>query len=431
MDINRVVITGLGLVTPAGLTVEENWEKIVNGQTAIKQITAFDISSFPAKLGGEIKDLDPKEYVQNKRNIRFFRKDVQYCMASARLACEDSGMDLSTMDLSKIGLYVGSGESETRYDSFFAALDCSSDEDGDLDYKKFGSLGLRRIYPSFLLFDLFNNGLCYLSIEYGITGINNNFTYGTSGGNAIGEAFKAIQIGEADIVIAGGHDSLVSCFENYFLYSATGMFTHETSPLLAMKPYSAYRDGFAPSEGAAFVVLESLESATERNAHIRGEIVGYACNCDIHQDLIDSGPQGEGVFHAIRAALNDAKIDHSQVDYINSDGNATLTGDLGETRAFKRFFGERAYDIPVSTIKPITGHTGAASSAVEFVITTMALEKSVIPPTANHTGGDPECDLDYVAGSHRTKEMQYAISVNKGFGGQNCVLVLKRYTASS
>ncbi len=424
----RVVISGLGLVTPAGLTPEDNWRKIISGQTTIKRLTLAK-DNFPVRLGSEIEGFNPKHYVKNRKNLRFFRKDVRFCLASAKLAYEDSKLDPSTIDPSQVGLYVGSGEPQTEYDSFFPSLDCSLDKDGYLDYKKFGSLGLQHIYPPFVLLDLFNNGFCYLSIDQGITGINSNFTTGASAGHAIGEAFKAIQRGDVDIAIAGGHDSLL-LFEICFLYSATGMLTPEEDPFNAMKPYSASRDGFVPGEGAGFIILESLRNALERNAPIRGEIVGYSCNCDSNDDLLDPDPNGEGLSYAIDAALKDAKIEPGQVDYINSEGNATLKNDLSETRAFKKVFGNKAYNIPISTVKPVIGHLGAAASAVEFIITTLALQKGIAPPTINYIGGDSECDLDYVPNHYRAKEMQYAISVNKGLGGQNCVFILKKYPPS-
>jgi 3-oxoacyl-[acyl-carrier-protein] synthase II len=423
----RVVITGAGLVTPAGQTLGENWTKMVNGETAIEKVDTFDLSPFPAKLGGLIKGFDPNRYIRNKKNIRFLTKDVQYCLAGVRLACEDSGLDFEVFDPSQIGLYVGGGESEVRYDRFFRALSSSLNEDGSLNYKKFGAIGLRAIYPAFLLMDLLNNGFCYSSIEHGLMGIGNNFSCGASAGSAIGEAFKAVQRAEADIVIAGGYDSLVSCFENYFLQSATGMVTKEENPNKAMKPYSASRDGFVPGEGAAFVVLEQLDNAIKRNAPIRGEILGYSCNCDTNGDVLAPDPQGEGLLYAMKAALDDAGTSPSRIDYINSEGNATLINDAAESRAFKKFFGNRCYDIPVSTVKPIIGYPGAASSAIDFVVTLLALEKGTIPPTINYTGGDPECDLDYVPASCRMKEIEYAISVNKGAGGQNCVFVLRHF----
>jgi len=187
------------------------------------------------------------------------------------------------------------------------------------------------------------------------------------------------------------------------------------------------RDGFVLSEGAGFVVLEELGHALERNASIRGEVVGYSCNCDTNDDLLTPDPEGEGVFYAMRAALNDSGADISQIDYINSEGNATLANDVAETRAFKRLFEKRCYEIPVSSVKPVIGYLGAASSAIDFVVSLLALEKGIIPPTLNFTGGDPECDLDYVPNSCRRKQMEYVMSVNKGWGGQNCVFVLKHF----
>ncbi len=423
----RVVITGMGLVTPAGLTLKDNWKKIISGQTAIKRITPGDGSSM-VKLGGEVKDFVPEKYVKNRKSLRFLRRDVLYALASAQFACEDSKLELSTIDPSRVGLYVGSGETQVQYDSFFSSLEPALDENGHLDFRKWGSLGLPRIYPNFVLLDLYNDGFCYLSIENGITGINNNFTAGPSSGHAIGEAFKAVQRGDVDIAIAGGHDSLLS-FENFFLYSATGLLTRQEDPHKAMKPYSASRDGFVVGEGAGFIVLEHLKNALARNAPIRGEIVGYSCNCDTNCDLLDPDPNGEGLSYAIDAALRDAKIVPGQVGYINSEGKATLKNDLSETRAFKKAFGKKAYDTPISSIKPVIGHSGAASSAIELIITALALERGIVPPTINCISGDPECDLDYVPYNYRVKEMEHVISVNKGLGGQNCVFVLKEYSS--
>lgn len=428
MKKRRVVITGAGLITPAGLTLEENWEAMANGRTAISRMADFDTSSFPVKLCGKVKGFDPNKYIGNRKNLRFMMKDVQYCLAAVRLACEDGNIEPGAVDPQEIGLYVGSGESEVRYDRFFRAVGQSLNEDGSISYRKFGSLGSRAIYPSFMLLDLGNNGLCYSSIEHGFMGISCNFSCGASSGFAIGEAFKAVQTGEADVVIAGGHDSLVSCFENYFHYAATGMVTKEQDPEKGMKPYSAERDGFVLSEGAGFVVLEELEHARRRSAAIRGEVVGYSCNCDTHDDLLTPDPEGEGVFYAMRAAVKDAGADISRIDYINSESNATPAGDVAETRAIKRLFGKRSYEIPVSSVKPVIGNPGAAASAVDFVVSLLAMEKGVIPPTRNFTGKDPECDLDYVPGVSRRKQMAYVMSVNKGWGGQNCVFVLKQFT---
>lgn len=427
MEKRRVVITGAGLITPAGLTLEENWEAMAGGQTAISVLDDYDVPGFPVNLGGTVKGFDPGKYVGRRKNLRFMMKDVQYCLAAVKLACEDGNLDPGAADPSDIGLYVGSGESEARYDRFFRAVGQSLNEDGSINYKKFGSLGLRSIYPPFVLLDLGNNGLCYSSIEHGFMGINCNFSCGASSGSAIGEAFKAVQAGEADMVIAGGHDSLVSCFENYFHYQATEMVTREQDPEKGMKPYSAARDGFVLSEGAGFVILEELGHALERNSSIRGEVIGYSCNCDTNDDLLTPDPEGEGVFYAMRAALKDSGADISQIDYINSEANATPAGDVGETRAIKKLFAKRCYEIPVSSVKPVIGYLGAASSAVDFVVSLLAMEKGIIPPTSNVTGGDPECDLDYVADGCRTKQMAYVMSVNKGWGGQNCVFVLKNF----
>lgn len=428
MNKKRVVITGAGLVSPAGLTLEENWSKMVTGQIAIERISDFDVSSLPVKLAGKVKGFIPDNYIKKKKNLRFMRKDVQYCMAAARLAVEDSHLDFDTIDPTRVGLFVGSGNSEGKYNKHFPALNHSLNENGDIDPEKLGAIGLRKIYPFFMILDLMNTGFCYFSVDTGIQGINNTFSCGLSGGYAIGEAFKAIRQGETAVAIAGGHDSIISCFENYFFYSATPWVTQSEKPLEAMKPYSPQRDGFVLGEGAGFVVLEDLESALKRNAPIRGELVGYGCGCDLNDDLMNPDPRGEGLLLAMQKALDDAKIDPDCIGYVNSEGIATQESDLSETRAFKRLWGKKSYHIPISTIKPIIGFPGSAACAIDLIATLLALEKGTLPPTVNHRGGDPECDLDYIPNKCRKKDIQYALSTNLGLGGQNCAFILKKFS---
>jgi 3-oxoacyl-[acyl-carrier-protein] synthase II len=420
-SLQRVVITGIGLVTPAGTTLAQNWSHAVEGRSALSPIAAVEATAFPVRVGGQIKNFRCEPYVKQKKIIRYLRKDVQYCLAAAHQALADAR--LPTADGNAIGLFVGSGETQTCYNDFFPAVG-KAVKNGQIDCNKFGTSGIQAIYPSFLLFDLYNNGLCYLSIEHQLAGANNNFTFGAAGGHAIGEAFRAIQQGEVTIALAGGHDSLLSCFENLFLYSATGLLTRCEDPERALRPFSAGRDGFAPAEGAAFVVLESLENALSRGAGIRAELLGYGFNCDLAPDLLAADPQDPGLGCAIQAALRDAGLAADQIDHINAQGFATLDGDRYETAAYKQIFGKHAYRIPICTLSPVLGYAGAAAAAIDLAFTVLSMERSIVPPTLNYEGGDPDCDLDYVPHRARSATMRYTLCVNKGLGGQNCVFAL-------
>lgn len=428
MKKRRVAVTGASLITPAGLSLEENWTRVIAGKTAIDRIKSFDVSCSPVKLGGEVGDIDYKKYIRIRKFLKFMRRSVRYALISSTFAIEDSRCNLTELEAERVGLFIGGGDIGTLYNEFFKAVERSLDSEGQISHKRFGTYGLKEIDPYLLLHDLANNGLCYISIEHGIKGINNNF-YGTevSGAHAIGAGFKSIQNGEADFVIAGGYSSFLMTFSIYMMYYGMNLLTYENDPNKAMKPYSADRDGFVLGEGTGMVILEDMESARSRGAPIRGEIIGYSCNCDTNLSLLDPDPDGEGLVRAITVCLRDAGISSSEIDYINSEGNATPKNDLAETRAFKRTFGKRAYSIPISTCKPIFGNLGAAASAVEFIITCMGVEKGMIPPTLNCSGGDPECDLDYVPHTPRKKDMEHAMIINKGLGGLNSVLILKKY----
>lgn len=415
----------MGLVTSAGMELEDIWKNILKCRSSIGKISSFDPSKIGCTLGGEVAEFDITKYINNRKSSRLFRKDVCYGMAGARLAYHSAGLDFSQLDPARIGLYIGSGESEVKYNEFFSALDHSLNADGSINFKKLGTIGLRHFNPFFLLEDLCNSGLCYLSIEYGIVGPNNNFSGGCSSGHAIGEGWRAIQRGDCDVVVAGGHDSLVSCFGSYFLHAARGQFTAAEDPAYAMMPYSQGRGGFVPAEGAGIIILEEIEFAKSRNANIVAELIGYHNGCDTHADLLNPDPYGNAMARVIQGALADAGIQPSDLDYINSVGDATLIGDVSETRAMKKVFGDTVYNIPVSTVKPILGHTGAAADVIEFIVTALSMQKGIIPPTLNYLGNDPDCDLDYVPQSPRKKPVEYAMTLGRGFGGQNSAFILK------
>ena len=422
----RVVVTGLGMTTGLGLGWRINWERLVAGASAIDRISSVDVSTLPVKFAAEVREMDPLEYVQNKKVLKMVHRNVVFGLAAAKEAVEDACLDFEGIPPERVGVYIGSGEPGSPASDFSEAIGVALDGAGDIDYEKFGEAGIWRLDPYFLLKMLPNNLACYVSMQYNARGPNSNIVFsGVAGAQAIGEGFKAIQQGYADVVIAGGYDSFL---EKGVLqkYGEMGLFCTKTGATGAdFCPFDGRRDGFFPGEGAGIAILEALSHAEQREAPIHAEMVGYGCACDAYH-IIDLPRDGKGTALAIQAALQDGDIPEKRVDYICAHGNGTVKGDLTETVAIKSVFGKTAYDVPVSSIKPMTGHLGAASGAVEFIATVLATEKGTIPPTINYRKPDPKCDLDYVPNSARQGEVDAAICLNRGIGGQNTALVVKR-----
>jgi len=384
----RVVVTGLGCLTPVGNDVTTTWNNLLNGVSGVDYITHFDASTFPSKIAGEVKQFDPTALPVDKKLLDYAGRVSQLGIAAALMAVEDAHLAIEKLDLTRVGSSVGaSGEypdiEQLSYYHRFKG-------DGGWDYKAFADSAH---IPSTWVFRRSVHTVSLIMAKL-FKFLGPNMTIHTacaSGSYAIGQAFRVIERGDAEVMITGGTDAISSPLWVAAFGLLGALSSRQIEPQKASRPFDAMRDGFVIGEGAGMLILEELSFALHRGAKIYAEIVP------------------------------------GQVDYINSEGNATLKNDLSETRTFKKVFGKKAYDIPISTIKPVIGHSGAASSAIELIITALALERGIVPPTINCISGDPECDLDYVPNNYRPKEMQHAISVNKGIGGQNCVFILKEY----
>jgi len=408
----RVVVTGIGIVSPCGNNLKENWDNIINGRSGIAHITRFDITDFPAKIAGEVKGLNPEDYV-DKKDARRLDLFLIYTLASAKMAMEDSGLIINEENAERIGVMVGAGLG------------------GLLTIEKYHQAlmegGPRKVSPFFIPYSIVNMAPGLISMEYGAKGPNLSVvTACATSTHCIGEAFECILRGDADAMIAGGAEATITPLAIAGFCSMKALSTRNDEPTKASRPFDKDRDGFVMGEGSAILVLEELEHAKKRGANIYGEIVGFGLSSDAYH-MTAPAPEGEGAYRCMKMAINDAKISPDDIDYINAHGTSTYYNDLFETIAIKKLFGERAYKIPISSTKSMTGHLLGAAGAVEAVYTLMSLKTSIIPPTINYETCDGECDLDYVPNTSRESKIKYALSNSFGFGGTNATLVFKRF----
>lgn len=420
----RVVITGLGLLTPAGHGAQASWEGMVRG---ISPATcAGPGGGIAAPIVASVCDFDPTKFLGEHKHLKLMARSVQLGLSAAKLALEESRIELDRLDPMRVGVYVGSGGPPQESHDFFATFPEPVAPDGRVDTSRFGIQGYPFENPFFLLISLSNTGIFFISVLANAKGPNNNFVNtDTSSAQAIGEAARSIQRGEADLIVAGGYDSPVSA-PLVAAYRSAGLLSGRIDdPPGAMRPFDRERDGMVLGEGAGMVVLEEWEHARARGAPLYAEVVGYASAFDPY-DLTRPSPSGAGMSDALQRALSDASLAPERVDYVCAHGDATREGDLAEVRALKAGLGPRAWQVPVSSIKPITGYCGAASGAVEAIACALAITRGLVPPTANWTTPDPECDLDWVPGGPRNAAVEVAVSLNRGFGGQVAALVLKR-----
>ena len=412
---NRVVITGMGMITAAGNNVKQTWDKVVKGETAIDTITRFDISNFKVSLAAEIKNFDPALYFDDVREVRRLDLVCQYALAAVREAVESSGINFADENLDKrrCGVIYGSG--------------VGGMETIEAEIVKCHEKGPSRVSPLYIPMFIANMASGHISIKYGLEGHGYcPVTACSTGSHAIGEAFRAIKHGYADIMIAGGCEaaltpSAIAGFQNATTLSAS---TDKNAALIA---FDNRRKGFIMGEGAGAVILESYESAKKRGANIYGEIVGYTANFDAYH-ITSPDPTGKGAMNAMLGAIDDAKIDKTQIGYVNAHGTGTPINDKFETLAIKSAFGEYAKQLPISSTKGVVGHMLGATGAVEAIFCLMALSEGILPPTANLHEPDPECDLDYIPINAREKNIKYAISTSLGFGATNAALVFAAYT---
>lgn len=411
---NRVVITGIGAVTPVGIGKDEFWKAMLEGKNGIGRITRFDASEHKVQIAGEVKDFEPADYMDKKESKRIDRY-AQFAIAAAKMAIEDSKLDLEKENRERIGTFVGSGIGgiETMHSQ----------------YEKLFSKGPSKISPFFIPMMIGNMAAGQISIMFGLQGPSSCMvTACATGTNNIGDALRVIQRGEADVMVAGGTEASISSAPVAGFSAMKALCAdHNDDPEHASRPFDKNRSGFVMGEGAGIVVLEELNHALARGAHIYAEVAGYANNSDAYH-ITSPAPHGVMQAKCMAAAIADAGLKPEDVDYVNAHGTSTHLNDLGETEAIKAVWGEKVKDVSVSSIKSMTGHLLGAAGAVEAIATALAVENDIIPPTINYETVDDEgLDLDYVPNKAKAKTVRAAISNNFGFGGHNCCLVLKKY----
>lgn len=408
----RVVITGIGLVSPLGVGIETNWEALLAGRSGIRTVTRFDITDFPVKIAGEVANFDVQQFI-DKKEARKMDLFVHYAIAAADLAIKDAGIDPVKLEGENTGVYVGSG---------IGGLG-SIEETHRVLLEK----GPSRVSPYFIIQTIINEASAHISIRYKARGPNmSNVTACSTGAHAIGESVRMIQFGLADRMIAGGAEAPITQLSLAGFSSMKALSERNNEPEKACRPFDAQRDGFVMSEGAGLVLLEDLDSALQRGAKIYAEIAGYGLNGDAYHMTAPS-PDGEGAARVMRLAIDEAGITPAEIQYINAHGTSTPYNDRVETLAIKTVFGEGAKKVAISSTKSMTGHLLGAAGGIEAGITALTIDRQIIPPTINYDFPDPECDLDYVPNKPRAAEVIYALTNSFGFGGTNACLLLKKF----
>jgi 3-oxoacyl-[acyl-carrier-protein] synthase II len=411
----RVVITGLGVVSPVGSTVQSAWEAVLRGESGIGPITRFDVSAFPVRFGGQVRDFDVNQYLPSKE-ARRMDEFMHYGVAAGVQAVSDSGIDFQKHDSTRCGAVCGAGIGglwtiEAEYDAYLKAM------------------SPRKISPFFVPATIINMIAGHLSIRYGLKGPNLGVvTACTTSTHAIGLGMRCIQYGDADVIIAGGGEMATTRCGLGSFGQAKALSTRNEAPQQASRPWDRDRDGFVLSDGGGAVLLEELEHAKRRGARIYAELVGFGMSGDAHH--ITAPPEnGEGARIAMVNALRDAQLNPSEVQYINAHATSTPLGDKAETEAIKGAFGEQAYQIAVSSTKSMTGHLLGAAGVLEAIFSLLAIRDGVVPPTINYQTPDPDCDLDYVPNSARRMKVDVSLSNSFGFGGTNGSLIFRRFSA--
>jgi len=414
MEKRRVVITGMAVISPLGSTLERFWDSLKNGRSGIDRITQFDASSFECQIAGEVKDFSPQEHIPPKE-LKRMERFVQFAVVVAKEAVKDAKLDLNKEDPFRIGVIVGSG---------IGGLQTIEEQHRILLEK-----GPSRLSPFMIPMMIVNMAPGQIAISLGLKGPNTCVvTACASSAHAIGDAFKVIQRGQAEVMLTGGTESCITPLGIGGFCALKALATHyNDKPEKASRPFDAKREGFVMGEGAGILVLEELNHALKRNAPIYAEIVGYGLSDDAYH-ITAPDPEGKGAAYAMEMAIKDAGLSPKDIDYINAHGTSTQLNDKVETLAIKLVFGEYAKKVPISSTKSMTGHLLGAAGAIELIATVLTIKHGIIPPTINYEFPDPECDLDYVPNSARNKEVKVALSNSLGFGGHNATLVVKKFT---
>ncbi len=408
----RVVVTGLGVISPVGNTVSEAWASLVQGKSGAGFITLFDAAAYSTRIAAEVKNFNPALYLSPKE-LKHSDRFVQFAVASSKQAFADSKLDVSKEDPHRIGVWIGTGMGG------LATI--------EVGYRDLETRGPRKVRPFFIPMIICNMAPGQVSISLGLKGPNScTVSACASSAHAIGDALKIIQRGQADAMIAGGSECAITPLGVAGFCALKALTTRNEEPLTASRPFDKTRDGFLIAEGAAMVVLESLEHAQKRNARIYGELIGYGMSADAYH-ITAPDPNGEGAAVAMKTALEDANLKPTDISYINAHGTSTPLNDKIETKAIKQVFGEAAHKIPISSTKSMTGHLLGAGGAIEFIACALALQDQILPPTINYKNPDPECDLDYIPNEARRAKVDVALSNSLGFGGHNVSLIVRKF----
>jgi 3-oxoacyl-[acyl-carrier-protein] synthase II len=408
-----VVVTGVGLVSPLGIGTEITWQGVRAGKSGVGPITAFDATEFACRIAGEVKDFDPQKYIE-KKEIKKMGRFIQFAIAASECAFSSSGLKVTAENEERVGVYIGSG--------------IGGFEVIEREHKTLLEHGPRRISPFFIVATIVNLASGQVSIRCGAKGPNSaTATACTTSAHSIGDSFRIIQRGDADAMICGGTEACITPMGVGGFAAARSLSTRNNEPERASRPWDKDRDGFVVGEGAGIVVLEDLDTAKRRGAHILAEMVGYGMSADAFH--VTAPPEnGDGAYRVMRNALRDAALEPAAIDYINAHGTSTELGDRIETMAIKRCFGDHAYKVAVSSTKSMTGHLLGGAGGLEAGITVLAIRDQLAPPTINLETPDADCDLDYVPNHARPLKIQYALSNSFGFGGTNGALIFKRYS---
>lgn len=408
----RIVVTGIGCLTPIGIGKEEFWSSLLAGKSGVDYITKFDTTDYPTKIAAEVKDFNPEDYI-DKKEMKKMDRFTQFAVAASKMAMEDAGLNSESLEAERFGVVLGTG---------IGGIGTFEEQ-----YQRLLEKGPKRVSPFFIPMLISNIGSGYVSMILGAKGPNTTVvTACASSTNAIGEAFKIIERGAAEVMVTGGMEASITSLSIAGFSTMKAMSTNNEDPQGASRPFDLNRDGFVMGEGSGILVLEELDHALKRGATIYAEMVGYGMSADAYHITAPS-PEGEGAARSMLEALGDAGIVPEDIDYINAHGTSTPYNDQFETMAIKRVFQDHAYQLCVSSTKSMTGHLLGAAGSIEAIACIMAIDRGMIPPTINLKDPDPDCDLDYVPNTPREREVNYALSNSLGFGGHNATIILKKY----
>lgn len=413
MNERRVVVTGVGVISPNGKNAAEFWDAVTNGRSGISHYEAFDSTAYDCKIAGEVKDFQPAPYFKTPKDVRRTDRYTQFAMAAAKMAMEDSGLDLERIEHERFGVIVGSG---------IGGLNSM-----EIESERLLTRGPSRVSPFTIAMMISNMASGLISMEYGLTGPNMSIVTACATANhSIGEAWRTIKFGDAELMLAGGSEATIVPLGMAGFASMRALSLRNDEPERASRPFDRGRDGFVMGEGAGVMLIEELEHAKRRGAEIYCEISGYGLSADAYH-MTQPLPEGEGAARCMRMAMGHARLNPDEIDYINAHGTSTPLGDICETKAVKSALGDAARQVMVSSTKSMTGHLLGAAGGVEMAVCALALRHQIVPPTINLEDPDPECDLDYVPNTAREAELKVVMSNSFGFGGHNATLLARKF----